>query len=98
MNDIVRSLEKYLNIQKWNEGDLNHRIGHPYVWVDATIKEGYSQTDLLSKILPHLTLFYEEYDIPQEIRVNNFFDVRKKIQKTIEKYFGIAQRKCRYRC
>lgn len=89
MNDIVRSLEKYLNIQKWNEGDLNHRIGHPYVWVDATIKEGYSQTDLLSKILPHLTLFYEEYDIPQEIRVNNFFDVREKIQKTIEKYFKI---------
>jgi SAM-dependent methyltransferase len=87
MNDIIRSLEKYLNIQKWNEGDLNHRIGHPYVWVDAANKAGYSQTDLLPKILPHLTLFYEEYDIPESIRIENFLDVREKIQKTIVDYF-----------
>ena len=95
MNDIIRSLEKYLNIQKWNEGDLNHRIGHPYVWVDAANKAGYSQTDLLPKILPHLTLFYEEYEIPESIRIENFLDVSEKIQKTnLERAFEIIGFTC----
>lgn len=86
-NDIIESLHKALIIQKWNEGDKNHRIGHPFQWIDAETKAAYNQLSEIASIMPHFTLFYEKYPTPEEIKVADFEDVEKEVQRVMSSFF-----------
>lgn len=85
--DINNSLQKALKVQRWNEGDKFHRIGQPFQWIDADITSGHHHLGEFAAIMPHLTMIYEQYPTPNEIRTSDFDEVRDKIRTVMINIF-----------
>ena len=80
-NDIVESLKRALIVQKWNEGDRLHRIGHPFQWVDVEKSPGAHELSELSAFLAHYTMWYEQYPTPNTIMCADFESALSEIRR-----------------
>lgn len=85
--DIYESLEKAMIVQRWNEGDKFHRIGHPFQWIDADQTPGHQRLGELSSMMPHFTMIYEKYPTPIELQTEDFDTVFSIIRTTMIEIF-----------
>lgn len=88
LQDIIDSMNKALLVQKWNEGDRGHRIGHPFYWVDVENSPSWMRITEPAAILNTLSMCYEIYPTPAEIQVSDLEEMRGRIHETVAGFIG----------
>ena len=87
MDDIRKSLKKALSDQGWIFGDKQHRIGNPFEWVDGDLTTNLGEVQGVRGLLQYLSLIYEKYPLPDEIRVGNYEEMCKYIENIIRRLY-----------
>ncbi len=87
MDDVRQSLKRALSNQGWNYGDKQHRIGNPFEWVDGDLTPNLGKVTGVRGLLQYLSLIYEKYPLPDEIRVNDYDEMRAYIEGVIRRLY-----------
>lgn len=87
MDDIRKSLKEAISNQGWIYADKQHRIGNPFEWVDGDLTPNLGEINGVRGLLQYLSLFYEKYPLPDEIRVSDYDEMRKYIESVIRRLY-----------
>ncbi|NQS90735.1 hypothetical protein HQ584_13210, partial [Patescibacteria group bacterium] len=87
MQDIINSLNRAFANQGWAYAERLHRIGNPFVWVDADQTSKMNIVRGAQAFLQYLTMFYEQYPIPKEIRTGDYDEMKRYIEDRLRRAY-----------
>lgn len=85
MDDIKESLNRAMCAQGWLFGDKMSRLGHPFLWVDGDQQGFIYLAKEVRAVMLGLSMFYEEYETPQEIRPADYEKMLGHVRETLSK-------------
>jgi len=88
MKDIINSLNRALIDQEWVYGDKLQRIGNPFMWVDGDRTPALYIVEGVQAFLQYLTMFYEEYPMPEDIVTSDYDEMRQHIESSLRQAFN----------
>lgn len=87
MEDIKQSLNKAISDQGWIYGERQHRIGNPFEWVDGNLTPHLGGVSGVRGLLQYLSLMYEQYPLPEEIRSEDYDQMRQYVEGVIRRLY-----------
>ncbi|MCK5013492.1 MAG: hypothetical protein KAS66_06705 [Candidatus Omnitrophica bacterium] len=88
MDDIRKSLKKAISDQGWIYADRQHRIGNPFEWVDGDLTANLGAFTGVRGLLQYLSLFYEQYPLPDSIKTEDYDQMRQYIEGVIRRLYN----------
>jgi len=72
IEDVKRSMEKTLYVDKWIFGLQGNRLGHPFEWIDGGNIDYLYKLNGVVPVLRYLAMFSPLFDVPKKFRVEDY--------------------------